>query len=258
MNQAAARPRAGLALPLLFTLMALATFIGLGTWQLDRKAWKEALIATLTERTSAPPVDLMASSDWSAFTQTGDEFRRVRLKAEFLPGREAVVYTSGSALRPDVKGPGYFVFAPARTAAGAVVVVNRGFTPDRQGPADRHARPSGAIEMVGALRWPESEGWFVRPYDAGADLWFVRDHLGMAIQDGWGRVAPFYIELESPPPLGGLPRPGPITVKLRNEHLQYAITWFALALVTVAMFAFWLRSRARPARDDVNSSCRPA
>jgi cytochrome oxidase assembly protein ShyY1 len=232
---------------LLFTVMAVAVFVGLGTWQLDRRAWKEALIATLTERTSATPVDLAASPDWSALTQADDEFRRVRLKAEFLPGREAVVYTSGSALRPDMKAPGYFVFAPARASAGPVVVVNRGFTPDRRWPTDQDAKPSGLIDMVGALRWPEPEGWFVRAYDTGADIWFVRDHLGMAVQNGWGRVAPFYIELESPPPPAGLPRPGPITVKLRNEHLQYAITWYALAVVVVVMFAFWLRSRGRGA-----------
>jgi cytochrome oxidase assembly protein ShyY1 len=140
------------------------------------------------------------------------------------------------------------VFAPARTPGGAVVVVNRGFTPERPGPADRDARPTGVIDMVGALRWPEGEGWFVRPYDAGADLWLVRDHLGMAVQNRWGRVAPFYIELESPAPSGGVPRPGPLTVRLRNEHLQYAITWFALALVTAVMFVLWLRSRARPVR----------
>ena len=106
-------------------------------------------------------------------------------------------------------------------------------------------RPPASIDMVGALRWPEPAGWFVREYDATDDTWFVRDHLGMALLNGWGRVAPFYVELESPAPPGGLPKPGPLTVKLRNEHLQYAITWFGLAAVVVVMFAFWLRSRHR-------------
>ena len=245
MSAAPTRLRAGLALPVLSTLLALATFIGLGTWQLDRKVWKEALIATLAERTRAAPVDLPASSDWSAFTQADDEFRRVKLKAEFLPGRAAVVYTSGSALRPDVKGPGYFVFAPARAPDGSLVVINRGFTPEPRGQADR--RPDGIVDMVGALRWPEAAGWFVRDHDAAGDLWFVRDHLGMALLNGWGRVAPFYVELESPAPPDGLPKPGPLTVKLRNEHLQYAMTWYALAVVVIVMFAFWLRSRWREA-----------
>ncbi len=243
MTAAPTRLRAGLALPVLFTLMALATFVALGAWQLERKAWKEALIATLNERTSAEPADLPPPRDWPALAQAANEFRRVRLKAEFLPGREAVVYSGGSALRPELKGQGYFVFAPARTSAGSIVVVNRGVTPQPREQAQGHARPAGVIDMVGALRWPEPPGWFVREYNAADDTWFARDHLGMAVQNGWGHVAPFYLELESPVPPGGLPLPGPLSVKLRNEHLQYAITWFGLAVVVVVMFGLWLSSR---------------
>jgi cytochrome oxidase assembly protein ShyY1 len=241
------RLRASLALPLLFALFAFAAFVALGIWQIERKAWKEALIAKLAERTGGAPVDLPGSSGWSRLAQADDEFRRVKFTAEFLPGREAFVYASGSPLRPDVKGPGYFVFAPVRTSEGTTVVVNRGFTSAPRAQAERHARPDGIIEMVGALRWPEPAGWFVRDYDPVDDTWFARDHLGMAARNGWGAVAPFYIELERPAPPGGQPQPGRLTVTLRNEHLQYAITWFGLAAVVAVMFAFWLRSRRRNA-----------
>ena len=54
---------------------------------------------------------------------------------------EALVYTSGSALRDDVKSPGYFVFAPARLADGGTVVVNRGYAPDKS--AARARRRAG-------------------------------------------------------------------------------------------------------------------
>ena len=56
---------------------------------------------------------------------------------------------------------------------------------------------------------------------------------------GWGTVAPFYIEQEAPVPPGGLPHPAPLKVQLRNDHLQYAITWYGLAAVLVVMFAIW-------------------
>src|SRR5262249_10548879 len=109
--------------------------IGLGTWQLERKAWKEGLIAALAERTSAEPVPLPAPDRWSALNPENDEFRRVTFRATIASGREALVYAAGSSMRPDIKGVGYWVFAPAQLAGGAVVVVNRGFLPeDQQGP----------------------------------------------------------------------------------------------------------------------------
>src|SRR6185295_5156917 len=190
--------RGGLALPVLFALTAFLVFIGLGTWQLDRKAWKEELIATLTLRSSTEPADLPDASRWPAMNQTDDEFRRVKFRAEFLPAREALVYSSGSALRPDVKAPGYFVFAPARTEKGAIVVINRGFSPDARARAPDSPKPPGMIEMVGALRWPERAGWFVREHDEAEDTWFARNHVAMAARNEWGFAGPFYVELESP------------------------------------------------------------
>jgi surfeit locus 1 family protein len=246
MRRESARPRrAGLVVPSLFALAALVTFIALGTWQIERKAWKEALIDALERRLSAAPTALPAHEQWSKVEPATDEFRRVKFSAGFVPGQEALVYASGSALRSDVSGPGYWVFAPARTSSGAIVVVNRGFVPEgRQDPAARIAGEiSGPIEMIGALRWPEPRGFFAPADEPGRNLWFVRDHAAIAAAKGWGEVAPFFIELESPEPPGGLPHPGALRVSLRNEHLQYAITWYGLAAVVVVMFAFWLRAR---------------
>jgi surfeit locus 1 family protein len=232
--------------PILFTLVAVASFIALGTWQLQRKAWKEALIESLEQRLSSPPVDLPPRERWANLDPENDEFRRVKFSAMFVPGAEALVYTSGSALRSDVSGSGYWVFAPARLAAGGLVVVNRGFVP--QGREDVATRDDGTTgsraDLVGVMRWPESCGVFSPKDDPSRNLWFVRDPAAIAAAKGWGEVAPFYIELESPQPPGGLPRAGPLKANLRNEHLQYAITWYGLALVVMAMFVFWLSGRA--------------
>jgi surfeit locus 1 family protein len=245
----ARRVRAGLAVPLLVVLAAFVTFIGLGTWQIQRRAWKEALIHTLEQRLSATPAELSPRERWPGLNRADAEFRRVKLTAEFQPGREAVAYAGGSGLRPDVKAPGYFIFTPARTFDGGVVVVNRGYAPEPRGQADRHARPAGSIDIVGVLRWPEQGSWFVREYDPTEDIWFARNHLAMAAHNAWGAVAPFYVEMEEPQPPGGLPRPGPLKVTLRNEHMQYAITWYGLALIVAIMFVLWLRSGRGSARE---------
>ena len=248
MSGAASRGwRTGWALPTLFALAAFATFVGLGTWQLQRKAWKEALIDTLEQRLAASPVNLPPRARWPSLDPADDEFRRVKFSAAFLPGQEALVYGSGSALRSDVSGPGYWMFAPARLAGGDLVVINRGFVPEgRLDQAARSAAQSiGTIEMVGVMRWPEPRGTFTAKEDAERNLWIVRDQMAIAAAKGWGEVAPFYVELESPQPAGGLPRAGALKVDLRNAHLQYAITWYGLAVVVVVMFGFWLRGRPR-------------
>jgi surfeit locus 1 family protein len=239
------RLRAGLAVPALFALAAFVTFVGLGTWQIQRKAWKEALIATLEQRLSAAPVDLPPREQWGRLDPAKDEFRHVKFFAAFVPGAEALVYAGSSALRSDVSGPGYWVLAPARLSAGGLIVINRGFVPEgRQDPATRSGSEIvGNAELVGVMRWPEPRGTFSPKDQPERNLWFVRDPVAIASPKGWGDVAPFFIELESPQPPGGLPRAGALKVSLRNEHLQYAITWYGLAVVVVVMFAFWLRAR---------------
>jgi len=240
-------PRQGLAVPILFMLVALATFVGLGTWQLQRKAWKEALIERLEQRLSAAPVNLPVPERWSSLDPADDEFRRVKFSAVFAPAEAALVYTPGSSVRADVSGPGYWVLAPARTATGGIIVVDRGFVP--QGQQDAVTRSAGdisaSVNIIGVMRWREARGLFTPADDPAHNLWFLRDPVAIAGAKDWGKVAPFFIELQDPPAPGGLPRVGALKPTLRNEHLQYAITWYGLAAVVVAMFVLWLRARGR-------------
>ena len=238
---------AGVVGPVIAALIVFAGLIALGNWQLERKVWKEGLIDTLGQRLAATPSALPPPEVWPRLAPAADEFRRVRFSAQLLPGEEALVFTSGSAFRPDVTGSGYWVFAPARLAGGGLVVVNRGFVPEgRQDKATRAAgEVGGVLDMVGVMRWPEAPGWFTPQPEPAHKLWFVRDPLAIAQAMHWGEVAPFFIELESPQPPGGLPLPGPLKVELPDDHLQYALTWFGLAGVLAVSFAFWLRTRWR-------------
>lgn len=231
--------RRDMLIPALFAIAGLAVLISLGTWQLERKAWKETLITNLTERLGTAPVELAAPDQWASFTPERSEFLRVKFRADFR-GDDALVYTSGSALRDDVKSPGYFVFSAGRLPGGQHVVVNRGYTKDRSYPVR-----TGPQEIVGYLRWPEPSSWFVADHDASADLWHVRDHRLMARARDWGDVAAFYVEQEAPVPPGGVPHPAALRVNLPNHHLQYALTWYALALVLGAVVGTWMVHRGR-------------
>lgn len=241
--------RRGWILPAIFMLAALSVLVGLGTWQLERLWWKEALIAELDTKLAAPPLALPPRERWSQLNAAQDEFLRVRFTAEFLPGQEALVYSSGSSLRPDVSGPGYWVFAPARLADGSIVIVNRGFVPEgKQDPKTRaEGNPSGAVDIIGAMRWPEQRGTFTPADTPARGLWFARDPAGMAAAKNWGAVAPFYVDQEAPLAPGGLPKAGPIKPALPNNHLQYAVTWYGLALVMFIAAGFFVVARRRGA-----------
>lgn len=236
-------------------LLAFAALIALGSWQVERKAWKEGLIASLTERLAAPPEALPAPTSWQNLDEANEEYRRVSFSAVFDYAHEALVYGAASAFRPNVSGPGYWVFTPARLADGSAVIVNRGFVPE--GRQEANARSGGAtpgaITIVGALRWPD-HGWFTPNAEPAKNLWFARDPAAIAAAKGIGAVAPFYVEQELPVTPGGLPQPGRLVVHLPNNHLQYALTWFGLALVLAGVFLVWAVNSER--RHDPGAAAR--
>jgi cytochrome oxidase assembly protein ShyY1 len=235
----------------LISLVMVAVLLALGVWQLQRKGEKRALIAALTERLAAPPQPLPPSRDWPVLTPATDEFRRVRFTATYLKLPDAMVYSSGSAIRDDIAGPGTWALLPARLPGGRVVVVNAGFvqnTMQDRTQQDRAVAPlvtGGPVDLTGYLRFPERAGTLTPAENVGQRLWFVRDVGAMARTLGWGEVSPFYIDLESPVPSSGTPKPAALSVHLKDDHLQYAITWFGLAGAVAAGFAAWLFGQRR-------------
>ncbi|WP_407187033.1 SURF1 family protein [Bradyrhizobium centrosematis] len=249
MNEPARKPRvAGFAL---FTLFLAAVFVALGVWQLQRRAAKHELIAALTERLAAAPIALPPPSQWAVLNASRDEFRRVSFTATYAALPDAMVYSSGSAVRKDASGPGTWAFLPARLPGGETVVIDAGFvenTMQDRGVEDRAVKKlvtGQPVALTGYLRFPEPSGWLTPAENRDKRLWFVRDHLAIASTLGWGAVAPFYVDLEQPAPENGIPRPGPLDVHLKDDHLQYAVTWFLLAGTVVIAFAVWARGRRR-------------
>jgi cytochrome oxidase assembly protein ShyY1 len=234
-----------------FTLLMVALFVGLGVWQLQRRVEKHALIAALTERLAAAPAPLPPASQWNALTPAHDEFRRVRFDATYQPLPDAMVYSSGSAVRDDISGPGTWAFLPARLSTGETVVINAGFvqnTMQDRAQQDRAVTPlitREPVTLTGYIRFPEGAGRLMPPENLPKRLWFTRDHLAMAGVLGWGAVAPFYIDLEQPAPASLIPKSGPLQVHLKDDHLQYAITWFVLAGAVVIAFGVWMRAQRR-------------
>jgi surfeit locus 1 family protein len=246
----------GLLVP---AVLLFAVLIGLGTWQVERKAWKEGLIAALTTRLATLPQALPPASTWQGLESAGDEYRRVKFTASFDTTKDALVFAASTGFRPDVSGPGDWVFTPARLADGGIVMVNRGFVPDdRRDPNSRTGGAvSGPLEITGALRWPDERRWFTPNDDPAHNLWFTRDPAAIAAAKGVGPVAPFYVEQETPVPPGGLPQPGRLAVNMPDNHLQYAVTWYGLAAVLAGVFISWaFTSRTSTGRDGAETQPR--
>lgn len=204
--------------------VVFVTLVGLGTWQVQRRAWKLDLIARTDARVHASPVEAPGPAAWAAIGPQ-DAYRHVRLSGRFLNDRETLV----QAVTDD--GAGFWVLTPLRRPDGTLVLVNRGFVPgSRKDPATREAgQLSGPVQVTGLLRLTEPGGAFLRSNDPAGERWYSRDVAAIAAARGLSDVAPYFVDADATPNPGGLPVGGLTVVSFPNNHLVYAITWYGLA-----------------------------
>jgi surfeit locus 1 family protein len=233
----------------IFSALGIAILLGLGFWQLERRVWKEELIARIEARTNALPAAVPPEGEWKNVNAERDEYRRVTARGTFRHDHEVQVYTVVSEQKGRAAGPGYWVMTPLELSSGAAVIVNRGFVPlDRRNPDTRTAgQVSGQTTVAGLLRMPEQATLFSPENEPARNAWYRRDPGEIARALRLERVAPFTIDADATPNPGGLPEGGRTRINFRNDHLQYAVTWFGLALALAGVFgAFaWQRLRGR-------------
>lgn len=232
-------------------LLAFAVFVALGTWQVERRSWKLALIDRTEQRVHAPAVEAPGIDSWPLVTAASDEYRHVRLEGRFLHDRETLVQATTGL------GSGWWVLTPLRTADDRLVLVNRGFvSPAQRERATRQQdEVQGPTTVTGLLRISEPGGGFLRHNDPAQERWYSRDVQAIAAARGLTGVAPYFVDADAAPQRAGVRWPvgGLTVVSFNNNHLSYAITWYALALM-VAGAAWHLRRDAlrppEPDRDD--------
>jgi surfeit locus 1 family protein len=224
---------------------ALVLLIGLGVWQLQRLQWKEGLITEIIARVHAKPISL---DDAVAKARAGEDVRylRVRVDGKFDNGDERYLFAISDG------APGWHVITPLTTPEGEVVLIDRGFVPDAF--KDPSSRPQGelnkTVTVIGLARPPETQEVFIPNNEPEQNRWFWRDLGAMAtsmLGSGAPAVAPFFLEAEQSAIPGGWPLGGQTRLDLPNNHLQYAITWFLLALCLVVIYVIYVRSRLRAA-----------
>jgi surfeit locus 1 family protein len=226
--------------PTLFTVPALIMLLGLGTWQVQRLHWKEALIAERTERSSSAPIALPPDGA----DPKGYDFTKTRVTGHFLHDKE--MYLAARSLNDNV---GYQVVTPFVADDGRSILIDRGWIPDdRKDPASRAAgEVQGNVAVEGLLRGSQIQSWLVPDNEPQNNVWFYVDVPAMARWAGLAAPHPYYIEAGPTPNPGGLPIGGQSHIDLPNNHLQYAITWYSFAVSLSVIYFLYHRNLAREA-----------
>ena len=232
------------------------TFISLGTWQVQRRAWKLDLIERVNQRVHSQPVALPAAATWPQVTRDSHEYQAVQAQGQWMEGRSVLTQAVSDL------GAGFWLLTPMQLGDGTQVLVNRGFLPAGQrkafaeriasAPQDASGEP---VSVVGLLRMSEPKGGFMRDNAPQEDRWHSRDVEAIAQAKGLEHVAPFFIDQGIPGQVTSQtwPRAGLTVIKFSNTHAVYALTWYGMALLVLV--AAWLVMRhERRKREAANAA----
>lgn len=247
------------AMLIVLAVALFAGFFALGTWQVARRTWKLDLIERVNQRVSAPAKAAPAPDQWPLLDTRADEYLHVRLSGKFLYGDETLVQAVTKI------GSGFWVMTPLQQADGTLVLVNRGFVSnDKRDDAVDRPPAKTDVSVTGLLRKTEPVGGFLRKNDAIGNRWYSRDVQEIAAAHGLKNVAPFFVDADETVMPSGAPtaykvlNEGPqvepvgglTVIDFHNNHLVYALTWYALALMVVGAAWHVVRDRRRHAGHD--------
>jgi surfeit locus 1 family protein len=221
------------------TSVALAILIGLGFWQLERREEKHALLDQIAQRMIAPADSIEAL----LIDEPQAPFRHATAQGTFEHAQESYVF----APRSDDNGTrlGYKVITPLRLTASAIVLVDRGWVPQEKRAAATRLKGQieGVVTIRGLLRPASSPGLFTPDPNVAEHIWYVHDIAAMAAAFGLKPATTLYLEASTP--VAGGPEPTTEMPEIPDNHLQYALTWFALAFVLMVVYFVFHHSRGR-------------
>jgi len=224
-------------------LIALAILISLGTWQVERLHWKEGLLADIAERRAAAPVPLADIEAMAA--QGGDiEYRTVTATGRYINNKERHFFATWRGQT------GYYIYTPLQLADGRYLFVNRGFVPyENKEPEMRmqgQLTDQQTVTGLARAKLPGKPSSLVPDNDVAKNIFYWKDLDVMAssVDLDKASVIPFFVDADSTPNPAGFPIGGVTQVDLPNDHLQYAFTWYGLAVVLAVVVAIsWFRPR---------------
>lgn len=224
--------------PALLTAIMLAVLLSLGFWQVERLAWKQDLLSRIEARRQAAPLLISGKADIAALKYEAHDFHRAVLTGRF--GDEVVFWFTQIENKPTglarTDKAGYHMLVPFLLKDGSAILVDRGFIPQRLIDIPAPPPPQGVLSFDVVLRWPDERGLFDNTDNPARNLFYVRDP--QAIGAHWKRDLPAVIG-EAAIANESWPRGGQTRLSMPNSHLQYAVTWFGLAIVLVIISGLW-------------------
>jgi surfeit locus 1 family protein len=215
-----------------------AGFVALGIWQLERRAWKHALIEAVETRAYQAPQSPPDPAQWSQITAARDAYRRITVRGRYQGGKDALVMAVTD------RGSGYWVLTPLDTGRERILI-NRGFIAQDQ-RTNPPATPTGDVTVTGLLRISEPDGGFLRSNDPAAGRWFSRDVVAIGDAQHLGTIAPYFIDADGSANAPGQPVGGLTVLAFTDNHMVYALTWFGLA-----MLSCWAGYRVWRGKDEI-------
>lgn len=223
----------------LFTILAFLTLVSLGSWQVKRLLWKNNLIAEITERAGLPPIFLPDSP----IDIENMQYRKIKLEGHFLNDKEVHLFTGANRMKGD---PGYNIITPLEMADGRVVLVDRGWVPAKKKEQEKRQETiiNRGVSLVGMLHKGEHKGLFTPDNDIAKNLWFWLDIPAISGFTGKTLDNVYVRALAEDGEVDDLPIAGKAEVQFRNDHLQYAITWYSLAIILLVIYLVYIRGLA--------------
>jgi surfeit locus 1 family protein len=222
-------------LPSLIAIPGVILLLALGFWQVSRYLERSAENAVRAERLAAPPIAVDAAlADPEAY-----RFRRVDAAGRFDHAHEIHVYA-----RSQRGNEGFYILTPLLRDGLPPILVNRGWVPTNRRDAARRAegQVDGPVAIEGVLRTEARRPWLSPDNVPARNQWFWFDLPAMRAAAGIPAAPLAYIEAGRTPNPGGYPLGGQTQEQLVQPHLQYAVTWFALALALAAIYILYVRS----------------
>lgn len=228
-------------IPTIFTFVAFATLITLGTWQIERLNYKNAMVESVNERIKLPPISLPSMID------DVEKFRHRKIKLEgiFLHDKEIHLFTGPKVMKGK---PGYNILTPFKLDNGETVLVDRGWVISTKKEAE--TRPEtligGHVSLTGMIHRGETPGYFTPDNDTVKNLWFWIDIATISSSSGI-KLQNLYVRAlkKKDATKNDVPIAGEATIALRNDHLQYAITWYSLAIILLVIYFIYIKKEVR-------------
>ncbi|MEK6746310.1 MAG: SURF1 family protein [Pseudomonadota bacterium] len=212
-------------IPLLFIITSTITLTSFGVWQVERLQWKNALVKQIEQVQQFPPLQTLPTD------LNNLEYRKIILTGVFK--YEKVLHLIG---RQKGNFPGFFMLTPFELENdGRIILVNRGFS-----PKDKETKPEGLQTIEGVIRPPREKRYFAPENMPEKNVWFYENIQAISQATGLS-ISPLIVEQVGKEKKGEFPIVGDGKINLKNDHLGYAITWFATALIGIIMFGFYYR-----------------